>query len=784
MAVAIAAALASPAALRAEPLLQAPLYSLDIDTSRWETNYFEAGVGYGGVDGDGYAFGQYNGLTKSQAFAVVNGHVAERAADGRYHRFWGTNLGLDSRQLGASYGMQGDWGVAAQFEQIPNYATDSGSFIFTGLGSPSLGLPAGFSGITAGNSQPPANADAVVPFARSGFGVELDRDFFTLTGNKVLAPGWELTGKYNYQSRDGTKLTGAVLGTGGGNARAVIVPYAVDDTTQQFELAVRYADKQMQFGLGYWYSRFSNNYDSLTWQNPYGFVNGWQAASGVGFPTGYGRSSLDPDNDYQQFKVDFAYQFTQTTRVVTTLQYGMARQDQAFLPYTINVAPLVQPGLSVPVALPRSSLDGKLDTTLLDITFTSRPIDKVFVKIAYTYDDRDNETASSQYLFAQGDVLNQPVIPPNQTPDQVNANQIRTNLPIGTTVNKFVIDGDYRLSRKNTLRGWYQYRRTDYEVASQQSRADSDTNQLGVELKSRANQLVNGTASYIWDRRRGAEYSTNATFSSMVTPTTQAAINFFQLPTIRYFTNADYTQNQLKALVSITPSSPLALQLQANWWQRDYEGPDCGGPNDQLLLANTPPLVMPAQCHGLQEATGQNYTIDGQYRLHEGLSLTAFFTWSQLDQSQTGRSFAAVATNPAFAVDVDRNWTVSPKTTDSTVGLGANWKPDGRPFDLGFQYLYNQGTTEIGISAGPALAQPSALPDVKSRLNSFQLYGRWQYSKSLLVRANYWYQRLVTDNWSYDDTSPVSSNGVLLTGQSSAEYRANVFGVSLTYSWW
>lgn len=769
------------------PLFQVPLYGSDVDMTRWSTNYFEGGLGYNDVDGDGYKFGQYTGLYRSGAFAIVNGRSARRDDDGSHYDLWGINLGLPSRQLGGGVGTQGKWGATLRFDQLTTYDTDSASFVFRGLGSNTLSLPAGFPGITAGNSQPPANAASILPFAQSGFGVKAERDVLTLGGSAVPAKGWEITGSYNYQKRDGARLTGVVVGSGGGNARAAIVPYALDDDTHQFEAAVRYATPVMQLGVGYWYSRYRNGQDALTWQNPFGFVNGWAAGSNVGFSTGYGRQSLEPDNSFQQVKADFAYNFSGSTRLVATFQYAQARQDEAFLSYTINMPPLVNPGLAVPIGLPASSLNGEVDTTLLDVTFTSRPADRVFVKLKYTYNDRDNGTRSNQYLYAAGDVLNQPVVPAGLTPDDVNANQIRTNLPIGTRDNKFLVDGDFRLAAGTKLRGWYEYRTTDYQVAEQRSRADADVNELGIELASRAHETVNGNLKYIRDRRRGAEYTMNASFAAAVTPPTLASLNFLQLPTLRYFSNADYTQDRIKGLLTVTPAAHVAVQLHADWWDRNYQGPDCGGPNDQLLLAQTPAVVLPAQCQGLTKATGQTYTVDGQYTFADDWRFTAFYTWAEIEQDQAGRAFASVAqgaANVAFAGDLSRNWTVHSRTRDSTVGIGVKWTPFDKPYDAGIQYLYNDGTTAIATAAGAALAQPGALPDVDAQLHSLQVFGKWQVSKHLLLRGNYWFQRLRSDNWSYDNATAVSSNGVLLTGQASPRYEAHVFGLSLSYTGW
>jgi hypothetical protein len=257
---------------------------------------------------------------------------------------------------------------------------------------------------------------------------------------------------------------------------------------------------------------------------------------------------------------------------------------------------------------------------------------------------------------------------------------------------------------------------------------------------------------------------------------------------MRQFFVADYDQNRIKAQATITPGeSPFSLQLMGDWWKRDYKGPNCGGSNDQLLLNQTPPIVFPSECLGLQDAQAQTYTLDAQYAAPRGINVYAFVTWSRYDTNQRGRSFSSVsqgATTIAQSADPNRDWNADSRTTDTGVGAGLDWKPEGKPYSAGVQYLNNDGITALSLGAGPALAAPLPIPDAKNTLNSLQIFGRWQYSKNLLFRANYWYQHLRADNWAYDNATPTSSNNVLLTGQSSGSYTANVFGISVAYTNW
>jgi MtrB/PioB family decaheme-associated outer membrane protein len=787
LAAAIAAALLVPAAV-AEPLFQVPLYG-NADMTRYETNYIELGIGNADVSGDRYKFGEWNGLYRNDTFGIANlNWLARDMSTGRYWSAFGSNLGLPSRQIGGSVGLQGLWGVTADFRQITHAQTDRGMFIFNGLGSDRLTLPAGFPGITAGNSQPPANAAAISAFEQSGFGVKTQRDIYRLAGNWSFGGGLEAVANFRYDQRDGTRITGAVMGNTGGNPRAVLVPYQVDDNTTQLEAALRYYSGPLQLSLSYWYSKYENDKDSFTWQNPFGIINGWQANSGVGFPTGFGRMALTPDNDFHQVQATGGYNFTPTTRLTATFQYGIARQNDAFLPQTIDVPPLVNPGLATPFPLPAGSLDGKIKNTLFDITLTSRPIAKLFVKVNYHYNEHDNTTPQRLFVYTPGDTLNQPVIPAGQTPENVNSTYIRTNPVPGIKENRFQVDADYPLMRGLALRGFYEYKKTDYRIAEEELRDDTHVNEIGAELKFRGNPLVNGYVKYVHDERRGSEFLGNRPFAGVVTRPTLIASNFDANPTVRQFFVADYNQDRLKAQATITPEGAFSAQLMGDWWKRDYKGPDCGGPNDQLLINLTPSIVFPAECLGLQNSEGHSYTLDGQYAAGNGVSLYAFATWGRYETDQRGRSFQSASQGAATigqSADPNRDWAVNSRTTDTAIGAGLDWKPEGRPYSAGVQYLYNEGITALSPQSGPALTPPSGpIPDVKNKLNSLQLFGRWQYSRNVMFRANYWYQRYRSTDWAFDNATPWSSNNVLLTGQPNASYTAHVFGISVAYTNW
>ena len=147
-------------------------------------NEVEFGVYW--VSDDSYKFGRYTGLNEEGVYLLLDFDVYERGAwddaSARYWRFTGENLGLDSRSAGFEYGVQGKYKVYVDYDQIPNYYSDSASTIFEGAGStsPDLALRLGRQWNHAGNdpvvAQPPLDRPQDGT-ASHGTGLQRDSEF-------------------------------------------------------------------------------------------------------------------------------------------------------------------------------------------------------------------------------------------------------------------------------------------------------------------------------------------------------------------------------------------------------------------------------------------------------------------------------------------------------------------------------------------------------------------------------------------------------------------------------
>jgi MtrB/PioB family decaheme-associated outer membrane protein len=785
LAAAVALALAAPAAL-AEPMFSIPWFREAADMSRYDRNNVELGVGYNSEDS--FKFGEYSGLYDQGAFVIGNFNVNKRLGEStaNYVQAYGWNLGLPSLQIGAEAGNQGRYWVNGGYQQIHRYQYDDTQFLHRGLGGDRLTLPAGFTGITAGTSQPPSNINAIAPFLTE-YDIKQERDIWRLGGGINIGPGLDVSVNYRQDDRDGSRLIGAVMGNTGGNPRAAILPYGLNDSTKQVEAVLNWTGTKGQASFSYWYSKYDQEQNSLSWQNPYGGIAGWGVGapgfSGTGFPTGFGRLGLMPSNDYWQVQATGGWNFTRDTRMTAAASYGVAKQDEAFLPYTINGPaapglPTQTPGTSLAIntPLPSSSLNGEIKNTMFDLGLSSRLMPKLTVRARYHYYDRDNRTPEQWFSYVGGDTTAQTAVPPGIDPETINSSRVRRNLAPGTTENRFKLDGDYEIWRRTLLRLWYQYQKIDYAVASEELRSDTDNNQYAAEVRHFANEYFTGALRYQYDRRRGSDFSNARPYQASYTSAFIATTPFDNLPTLRQYYVADYDQDLVRALGTITPMETVAVSLSADWYKRNYKGPDCGGPNDQT----NPALVIPSDCLGLQEARGQSYTLDASWTPVEGLSAFAFYTYGSYENQQNSRSWGG-ANSPANPA---RNWGAGLENIDHTFGVGTRFTPADRKWDVGVQYLYNDGRAKTSVSGVVVPVTSAPVPDATSKLNSLQIFGKWRYSKNIAFRANYWYERFSSYDWAYENAAAWTSNNVLLTGQQSPEYSAHVIGFSVAYENW
>ena len=381
-----------------------------VDTSQWKCKFcaFEEGtsgtvdVGLGYVSDDSFKFGEYTGLNQKGGFFVGNASVRSRGEDAAYWNVDASNLGVDSRSVSAEVGKQGAYKMFFKYKELPHFISDSVVTPFAGTGGTSLTLPSGW--------VPAGSTGGMTALAGSLHGVDLDTKRQRLDVGVSLIPSslWQYGINFRHEIKDGTQR---IAGTFMLNSAQLVQP--VDYVTDQAEAFASYNGAKWQARFSYNASIFRNSNDSLTWQNPYT----------PAFNAGAGQLALPPDNLFHQIMASLGFQFSDRTRASADIAFGRMTQDETFLAPTLNST------VAVP-ALPRNSLDGKVNTLDANLKLTSALTDKLRLNAAYVYNDRENKTAQAAFPWVTTDSFVSPA---------------RTNLPYSFKKKTLKLSADYRI---------------------------------------------------------------------------------------------------------------------------------------------------------------------------------------------------------------------------------------------------------------------------------------------------------------------------------------------------
>lgn len=406
------------------PLAQAPartptgwLYDVpcklpDVDTADTEGWKIESAIEVGIIgnarDDEAYYYNEYADWSDGPmiSYLEING---EKQGSADYFNVYGGGLGRDDQFLGLEAGRYGSFKLTAHFNQIPHLMGRDATAYHQGAGSDNLTLRGGF--LPGAGS--PASLTGLVDISPAT-DLTIDRQRTGLGLSYQASPNWELFGNYNYEERQGTKAYGgafffAFAIPGFGSINELIQP--VDYGTHDLNLGTYLKGDRWALNLTYTGSFFSNDNDTLTWENPF-FTPSLAPPPGGDFVPTQGRIDLYPDNDFNHLKGVFSYQFGNTGSWVTTVAIGQMSQDDNLVPYTISAgaggtfpAQINYDDWNTIAALPRTSADAEINTQLFQTKASFSPRRSLRLRAELRYYEEDNKTQSFETRNMQtGDV--------------------------------------------------------------------------------------------------------------------------------------------------------------------------------------------------------------------------------------------------------------------------------------------------------------------------------------------------------------------------------------------
>jgi hypothetical protein len=234
---------------------------------------------------------------------------------------------------------------------------------------------------------------------------------------------------------------------------------------------------------------------------------------------------------------------------------------------------------------------------------------------------------------------------------------------------------------------------------------------------------------------------------------------------------------------------------------------------------------------GLTDAQSWALNLDGTFAVNDALSASAYYTYEDQRSQSAGASYASgTITNAAFVGQAGNSLvsggcfsTVTLKNQNAKIDPCLNWSTDMRDkvdtFGAAFNYrglmggrldllgdlIYTHARTNNDVRGGqyvnnpfaaaaPAPALPAgtpavffipgtALPTVTTKTVEFRLSGLYAIDPQSAVRVAYWFQRLTSNDYSFEGMQYGTITSVIPTNEQPFSYRVHVIGVSYLYQW-
>jgi MtrB/PioB family decaheme-associated outer membrane protein len=717
-------------------------------------NFVEVGVA--SVDKQSAKFGEYSGLNKSDPslignFSVRGGDYGSENGTTRWSAN-GSNLGLTSRELGASFSNQGTWNIGVNYDELRHNTTDGYQTPYVGdVGGNNFTLPAGF-GTTANTVTALTAAQRA---ALHTVDVNNTRKNTSLTAGYNINKQLRLTFDFNNLEQSGAKLmafsSDGNLGGGVSAERIAILPNPTNYTTDTFNLAMDWAGEKGHLTAGYYGSFFRDHYDRVNWTTFAG-ANAMDTMSTA------------PSNQLHQLNLSGGYRFSPQTKLTGGLSYGRNTQDSG---YVASAADLI--------SIPQTSLNGNVITTHADAKLVNQTTRDLKLSAGVTYNKRDNRTQSNIYSFR----------------DIGAGTYDLPNTPFSHDKTQLELAGDYRLGKSNKIRLAYSHddtkrRCNSYGVdvaypAGTNCLVDTATTEdkLSLGYKLKMMQAVDLSVGYVYGERT-TDYNTSArvaldsvrggTVLDPYTAGTIAGLNGGDYVGFHPIFDASRKQQMLKIGANWQASDALAFGIGSRYTDDSY--------TDATF--------------GAQSGTSWNLNLDATFNYSENGSVFAYISQDYRDRDVKHVNRSNTTTNAYI-------W--SDQLKDQSISYGLGFKQGGlmsgkldlkadltysdakSNYSSALLYTFTGGTTTSTSCALATAMTCGTAPDIANKLTQVKLTGTYKVDKQSKVALGYIYQKLSSTDYYYDAYQYLyTATSAMPSNQQSGSHKVNVVAASYTYN--
>jgi MtrB/PioB family decaheme-associated outer membrane protein len=647
----------------------------------------------------------------------------------------GSKWGQEDQEFSLRSGRLGLWEFGFDWDQIPHVFSTNARFLPTETSRGVFTLPTARPALVLYNSAPDREISERWDSARI---------FLKLSPT----PDLELKAEYTRIRKDGDRPFGMAFGSPGSNHFEILEP--IEQTIHDFRIKGTWARENWQLQFAYTLSVFQNDLDAVRADNPcFGAVApaGCGAASAAAPATG--QTSLAPNNMANSFTLGGGVNLPMRTRVNANFSYTLMLQNDDFLPHTIN--PLLTPNKDL--VLPQGSLNGNVQTYLLNLSATSRPITPLTLSLKYRFFALDD---NSDAITFPGVAVNDLSVSParrahrheylRQGAGLDGRWQFPPPVPVALTLGT----------------GWDQWRRNEVSEAT-------ITNEYSgkAALDATPWEWLLIRASYIPSWRRLNEYVTQAHAEHSVVE--DETVTTGQSLLLRKFHEADFNRNKAELMFQIMPVDTLTITPTLSYSNTDYI--------DSPL--------------GMQQTDGWSAGVDVSWTPFERVTLSAGYVHDVNFNKMRSRSRPATGTTALDFVDYD--WISVMTDTFDTIYAGVKATIIPRVLDLRFNgsYAYALGRVEnrnptapvSGTDAQDFSARAKPMPAFEDELLRLETSLAYHFLKNWTAKFSYVFESFTKHDWRTDNLNPFlpAAGNSIWQGNDLRNYTAHILTATIGY---
>jgi MtrB/PioB family decaheme-associated outer membrane protein len=568
---------------------------------------------------------------------------------------------------------------------------------------------------------------------------------------------------YQFTSRQGNLPYGGSFG----HSSLVEMPAPIAHTTNDFDTNVEFVRDRFLFRGGYTGSWFHNDNLTATFDNPFRTYDSGSAPA-------TGALSLAPSNSFFTLNGLASVKLAARSRLTFYIAGGALKDaGDPLMGQTVNTA-----NAALITPLDRTLVEGEARTLTTNLTFVSRPSQKMDFSAkfrTYDYDNQTPEFAMTQRVSYD----NAPGVASMSTLGGVTVpyttNPIHSE-PFGVVRKN--LDLDFRLTPKPSMTFGVGY--TYYtEDRSHRFFEETTDNVFRVSFDTVGNQYLTLRTKYEHVARR----------ADVIEEAELELYGIGEQPGIRHFDIAQRDRDRVTILGVVTPKPDLAFSGSVAFGKDDYF--------ESLF--------------GLRDNTHRVYTV--------GLDATPtdkFFygvSYSYEHYNAFSRSRQANPPSPTITYAQYLAASGDPNTTIQVAAASRNWASDGtdrvhslifasgvtgirNKVDLHFSYDMNRAEASYNYETGPVgertlpdevpvdttltnCNQPEncQLPLVKNYLDRFTTDVTFWVNPMIGIGGSYWFEKYQVEDWALDAeaTSREVLSQAMILGYNYRPYTANTF---------